>query len=578
MRTAKKKRLGEILIDNNQLLPELLEEALERQKQSGRRLGQVLVEMGFVSQDEVMKAISQQMGVPHIWLRKGLVDPKIVSLLPREKAQYYCVMPMFLIQNKTLILAMSDPSSVFAIDDVERLTGYTIQPVQCRKSDIEEAHDEYYEGSGGVQKLLDTLEESDVQVVSLASQHEDLNMVEAEAEGAAIINLVNLILLNGIKEGASDIHIEPEPKATRVRYRIDGALQEVMAPKAELHSAISSRIKIMSSMDIAERRLPQDGRIQVLAEGKEVDVRVASMPTVYGENIVMRLLDKERLTLDLNKIGLFPDTLEQTKRLLKRPNGILLATGPTGSGKTTTLYCGLKLVGSVERKTVTIEDPVEFKLPSMTQIQVNDEQGLNFARVLRSVVRQDPDVIMVGEIRDRETAEVAIQAAMTGHLVLSTLHTNDSAGAIPRLAEMGIEPFLLTSSIIGVIAQRLVRLVCPDCKTNYFPPIELLERIGWEGQNSSFVTGRGCEKCFDSGLRGRAGIFELLEMTDELADLALRDPSTHTLRKYCQQSGMRTLKDEAFRLVEEKQTSLEEVLRIVYVKEHVNEVVAEVTA
>lgn len=575
MTAGTKKRLGEILVDNNNLLPELLEEALERQKQTGRRLGQVLVDMGFVSQDEVMKAISQQMGVPHIWLRKGLIDPVVVSLLPKEKAEYYSVIPMFLIQKKTLILAMADPSGLFAIDDVERLTGFSVQPVQCRVCDIEDAHSEYYGTSIDVSDLLDSLEASDVEVVMAPSHQEDLRMVEEQAEGARIINLVNMLLLNGIKEGASDIHIEPEPKVTRVRYRIDGALQEVLAPKAELHPAIISRVKIMGGMDIAERRLPQDGRIQVLAEGREVDIRVSTMPTVYGENVVMRLLDKEKLTLDINRIGLHDDTLVRMKKILKRPNGIMLVTGPTGSGKTTTLYCGLKLISSVERKTVTIEDPVEFKLPSITQIQVNEEQGLSFARVLRSVLRQDPDVIMVGEIRDRDTAEVAIQAALTGHLVLSTLHTNDSAGAISRLVEMGIEPFLLTSSIIGVVAQRLVRTVCSNCVTNYFPPVELLERIGWEGTNNSFVTGRGCEKCYDSGLRGRVGIFELLEMTDELADLALRDASTHSLRQYSNRSGMRTLKDEAFRLVESKQTTLEEILRIVFVRDTTTEAVTE---
>lgn len=578
MSTPSKKRLGEILVDSNQLLPELLDEALERQRQTGKRLGQTLVDMGFVSDEELRKAISQQLGVPHVWLRRGLIDPKVVQVVPKAMADHHCIIPMFLIQKKTLILAMVDPSSVFAIDDVEMITGFIVQPVQCRKSDIEEAQEEHYDQSMDVRDLLDTLEASDVELVASSSQHEDLEMVAAEAEGARIINLVNLLLLNAIKEGASDIHIEPEPQVTRVRYRIDGALQEVTTSRPELHPAIVSRIKIMANMDIAERRLPQDGRIQVLAEGKEVDVRVATMPTVHGENLVLRLLDKRRLTLDINEIGLYPETLDRVKGLLKRPNGLLLVTGPTGSGKTTTLYCGLKFISSVERKTVTIEDPVEFKLPSMSQIQVNEEQGLTFPRVLRSVLRQDPDVIMVGEIRDRETAEVAIQAALTGHLVLSTLHTNDSAGAISRLMEMGIEPFLLTSSIIGVVAQRLVRTVCENCQTDYFPPVELLERIGWEGQNSSFVTGRGCEKCFDSGLRGRVGIFELLEMTDELADLSLRDPSLNSLRAYCEQSGMRTLKDEAFRLVEEKQTSLEEILRIVFVKESMAQLTAKAEA
>lgn len=575
-----KKRLGEILIDKDLLLPELLEAALERQKQTGRRLGQVLVDMGFVSHDEVMSAISEQMGVPHVWLRKGLVDPKVTSLLPREKAEHHLVIPMFLVQRKTLTLAMADASSVFAIDDVERLTGFKVRPVQCRLKDLQEALKEYYSESASIEMddFLESLEASDIEVVEMQGSQEDLRMVAEEAEGARIINLVNLTLLDAIKVGASDIHIEPEARATHIRYRIDGVLQEVMAPKANLHAAIVSRVKIMSNMDIAERRLPQDGRIQIMAEGKEVDVRVSTMPTVLGENVVMRLLDKGRLTLNINKIGFHPETLGEMKKLLKRPSGIMLVTGPTGSGKTTTLYCGLKFISSVERKTVTIEDPVEFKLPNVTQIQVNEEQGLSFARVLRSVLRQDPDVIMVGEIRDRDTAEVAIQAALTGHLVLSTLHTNDCAGAIVRLVDMGIEPFLLTSSLIGVVAQRLVRNVCPTCQTNYFPPTELLERIGWNGTNAAFVTGRGCAECFDSGLRGRDGIFELLPMTDELSSLVLRDPSMHAVKQFCERSGMRTLKDEAFRLVEEKKTSLEEVMRVVFIKESEPEATARVEA
>jgi type IV pilus assembly protein PilB len=567
------KRIGEILIDKNLLLPESLEKALARQKQNGRRLGQILVEMSFVTNDDMMDAVSEQMGIPHIWLRKGLIDPIVVGLLPREKAEHHSVIPMFLLEEKTLTLAMADSSSVFAVDDVERITGYKVRPVQCRESDIQNAIGEYYQSSGvmGIDDFLDSLDETDVEVVENNAYHEDLSMVAEEAEGARIINLVNMILLDAIKAGASDIHIEPQLRHTHVRYRLDGVLQEVMAPKAELHAPIISRIKIMGKMDIAERRLPQDGRIQIMAEGKEVDVRVSTMPTVLGENSVMRLLDKGRLTLDINNVGFYPDTLVDMKKMLRRPNGIMLVTGPTGSGKTTTLYCGLNYLNSVERKTVTIEDPVEYKLPRITQIQVNQEQGLSFSRVLRSVLRQDPDVIMVGEIRDKDTAEVAIQAALTGHMVLSTLHTNDSAGAIARLIDMGIEPFLLTSTLIGVVAQRLIRKVCPSCRTDYFPPEELLERVGWAGSNKKFVTGRGCTECYDSGLRGREGILELLSMSDDLASLILRDQSIQAINDFCVQSGMRTLKDEAFRLVEQQETSLEEVMRVVFVKDAQNQ-------
>ena len=564
MSPRERKRIGEILVDKNLLLPEDLESALVRQEQSGRRLGQVLIDMGLVSHDEVMSAVSEQTGIPHIWLRKGLVDPKIVKILPKEKAQTYSVIPMFKVHN-ALTLGMADSSDLFAIDDVESLTGCTVQVVQCRKEDVETALREYYSEGMEMEDFLESFQASDVQVAE--TPHEDLRMVEAAAEGAHIINLVNLFLLNAIKEGASDIHIEPDTRTTRIRYRIDGALQESMTPRADLHAPIISRIKVMAKMDIAERRLPQDGRIRVVAEGQDVDLRVSSMPTVLGEKIVMRLLDKAKLTLDINKIGFHRETLGEMKTLLRRPHGIILVTGPTGSGKTTTLYCGLTFINSIERNITTIEDPVEFQLPLINQVQTNEEQGLTFAKTLRSVLRQDPDVIMVGEIRDKDTAEVAIQAALTGHLVLATLHTNESAGAIARLVEMGIEPFMLTSSIIGVVAQRLVRTVCGDCRTTYFPPRELLDRIGWQGKNTSFVTGRGCEKCFDSGLRGRLGTFELLVMTDELRETVLRDPSMQAIRATSMRSGMRTMQDEAFRLVEDGKTSLEEVMRVVFVED-----------
>ena len=561
---SQRKKLGEILIERNLLFPEQLDAALQRQASSGRRLGQVLVDMGFASPDDVLNAVSQQLGIPHVWLRKGLVDPKVVRLLPKDKARAYRVMPMFKIRN-VLSLAMTDVEDIFAIDDVESLTGCKVQPVQCRADDVQAAIREYYTQSVEMEDFLESFQGADVKIAE--TPYEDLRMVEEQAEGARIINLVNLALMNAVKEGASDIHIEPDSPLTRIRFRVDGTLQEAMTPRADLHPAIVSRIKVMGKMDIAERRMPQDGRIRVVAEGKDVDIRVSTMPTVQGEKVVMRLLDKRTLTLDINKIGITEPILGDMKKLLKRPNGILLVTGPTGSGKTTTLYSGLTYISSVEKNIVTIEDPVEYQLPLINQVHVNEEQGLSFARILRSVLRQDPDVIMVGEIRDKETAEVAIQAALTGHLVMSTLHTNDSAGAIARLVDMGIEPFLLTSSIVGVVAQRLIRLVCQNCKTNFFPPRELLERIGWRGKNNTFVTGRGCEQCFDSGLRGRQGIFELLQMTDELRNLIVRDASMHSIQAYCQRIDMRTMKDEGFKLVEDGRTSLEEIMRIIFVAE-----------
>jgi type IV pilus assembly protein PilB len=561
----RRKLLGEILIESNQLLPEQLELALAKQRDTGRRLGQILLEMGFVSYDALVEALTEQTGIPHVWLRRGLVDPKVVDIVPKDKAELYTVIPMFKV-HKTITMAMADPAAIFIIDDLESMTKCKIQPVRCRKEDIMTAISQYYDNPLGMDEFLEGFQESDVEVVQ---QHrfEDLHMVEEMAEGARIINMVNLMLLNAVKEGASDIHIEPDTNQVRVRYRIDGALQQVMSPRVDLLPAIISRIKVMANMNIAERRLPQDGRIRVVAEGNDVDLRVSTMPTVLGEKAAIRLLDKSQLVLDMNKLGFHPDTLLDLKHLLFRPHGMILVTGPTGSGKTTTLYAATKFINTIEKNIVTIEDPVEYQLEVINQIPVNPDLGLTFARVLRSVLRQDPDVVMVGEIRDRETAEVAIQAALTGHLVLATLHTNESIGAVARLLEMGIEPYLLTSTVIGVIAQRLVRLVCEDCSIPYFPPRELLERIQWTGHNVSFVTGKGCSRCFDTGLRHRRGIFELLLMDETLRKTVLRNPSLDELREVAATSGMRTLKDEGFRLAEEGATSLDEVMRVVFIEE-----------
>ena len=564
MSHGKRKSLGQILGEMNLILPEQLEAALERQQLSGRRLGQVLIDMGLITRDQVIAALLEQAGIPHVHLRKGLIDPKVVKILPRERAEAFCVIPMFKVEN-TLTLGMADATDIMIIDDVENLLNCRVYPVQCRGEDIREAINGYYSGNVEMDNFLESFKETDVQVTDVKTQ--DLTLVNEEAEGARVINLVNLIILNGIKEGASDIHVEPDVTCTRIRVRIDGILHEVMTPPAELHPSIVSRIKVMAKMDIAEKRVPQDGRIHVNAEGREIDVRISSMPTVMTVKIVMRLLDKQRLVLDVNRIGFHEETLADMKNLLRRPYGIILVTGPTGSGKTTTMYSGLTYLSSIEKNICTIEDPVEYQLPLTNQIQVSEEQGLTFVKTLRSLLRQDPDVIMVGEIRDSETARVSIQAAMTGHLVLATLHTNDSAGAIPRLVEQGIEPYLLSSAISGVVAQRLVRLVCGLCKTSYFPPLELLERIGWQGDNNAFVTGQGCERCFDSGLRNRTGIYELLNIDDEMRRIILKDPSINSIRDASARAGMRTLKDEAFRLVEEGRTSLEEIMRVVLIED-----------
>jgi type IV pilus assembly protein PilB len=557
-----RKRLGEILVDENIILPEQIDEALIRQRQTGRRLGQVLIDMGLITHDELAMVLSDQMGVPHVWLRDGLVDPRIVKILPRDVCEMHTVMPMFKVRN-ILTIALVDSSDIFAIDDIERVSGCTLQPVQCRQSDIEEAIAEYYtDASIGVDTMVEDLSESDVQVVK--SEYEDLSMVEEMAEGAQVINLVNYIILNAIKDGVSDIHIEPDARIGRVRCRLDGVLQEVMTPRLDMHPAIVSRVKVMGRMDIAERRVPQDGRMQVVADGREVDIRVSSMPTVLGEKVVLRLLDKAKVKLDLNRLGIYEQTLTSLKRELSRPHGMLLVTGPTGSGKTTTLYSALSHISTVRKNVVTIENPVEYQLELVNQVNVHEEQGLTFANTLRSVLRQDPDVVMVGEIRDKETAEVAVQASLTGHLVLSTLHTNESAGAIVRLVEMGIESYLLTSAIVGVVAQRLIRTVCSDCATNYFPPRELLDRVGWHGNTGSFVVGSGCKSCFDTGLRGRTGIHEILVMDDGLRECILQNPTIQSIQNYATLSGMRTLRDDAFRMIETGRTTFEEAMSVVF--------------
>lgn len=561
MSNAPRKRLGQILIDKHLLLPEQLEIALSRQKESGKRVGQVLVDMAYVSAADIIMAFSEQSGVPHVWLRRGLIDPRVVSLVPSERAVALAVIPMFKVYN-VLTLGMADSSNNDTIDLIEKMTGCNVQPVQCRREDVESCIAEYYgqHGRGPTPHVADELPDT----VSLQGHREELRMLPDGSEGAPVINLVNRVILDAVKEGASDIHMELDSTVARVRFRIDGILQEVLTSSAGNHPAIVSRVKVMSKMDIAERRLPQDGRIMILVEGKEIDIRVSTLPTVLGEKVVMRLLDKSRMKLDIHQIGLSESNLEIYKNLLHRPHGIVLVTGPTGSGKTTTLYCGLAYISTVERNIVTIEDPVEYQLPMINQVQINERQGLTFAHTLRSVLRQDPDVVMVGEIRDRETAEVAIQTALTGHLVLSTLHTNDSAGTIARLIDMGIDPFLLTSSINGVIALRLVRTICSHCRTEYSPDQSFLTRIHWANASTRFYRGSGCRHCFNSGLRGRTGVFECLLMDDAIRQVIVRDASTHAIRRAAQEQGMRMMKDEAFDLVERGLTTFEEIMGVVF--------------
>jgi type IV pilus assembly protein PilB len=561
---TRKKKIGELLVEANLLSSENLIEALRLQKQNGKKLGQILVEQHFIKPSDLVSVLGSQLGIPHLWLRKGLVDSKIIKSVPYEKAQAYQVLPLFKVRN-TLTLATADPMAVFILDELAKSTGCTIQPVLCRTDDIETCIEEYYRETEHLSEFFDSATGSDdLQVVERKTE-EDIQAIEEMAEGSPVINMANTILLKAINDRASDIHIEPDRTKFRVRFRIDGILYEVMSPKPDIHPAFVSRLKIMAGLDIAERRLPQDGRIQVVVKDKFIDMRFSSLPGIFGEKVVLRVLDKSNAILDINNLGVRNEILEKIKQLLKRPYGLLLTTGPTGSGKTTTLYSAICFLNSLEKNIVTIEDPVEYQLDIINQNQTNDMIGLTFPRFLKHVLRQDPDIIMVGEIRDRETAEIAIQASLTGHLVLSTLHTNDACGAITRLLDMGIEPFMISSAVAGIIGQRLIRSICPDCKSLYYPSKEMVKRLGLDTEkNIKLAKGKGCDSCYDSGFKGRLGIYELVELNQELQKLILTNPSGEQLRDFIAQQNIPTIVSEGIEKVKEGITTLEEVNRAIH--------------
>lgn len=559
---SKTKRLGELLIEKGLITEEQCQQALDIQKKTGRRLGQAIIELGFVKEEELLQVLSKQMDLPHIWLRKGLIDPKIINIIPGEKARLHKIIPMFKIKNN-LMLATSDPQAIFVMDEIEEATGLVVQPVLTRSSDIEKAIEEYYGGSVEIPDYIGNYDEGAIHLVESKAQY-DFQKIEEMAEGSPIINLVNMIILRAIRDKASDIHIEPDKKKLRIRYRVDGILYEAMTQKLDYHPAVVSRLKVMANLDIAERRMPQDGRIQVMVEGRTVDLRFSSMPGILGEKIVLRILDKRNAILDLNQLGFSEEMLSTLKRFIKRPFGLILVTGPTGSGKTTTLYAAINYLNSLEKNIVTIEDPVEYQMDIINQNQVKDSTGLSFSVILRHTLRQDPDIIMVGEIRDKETAEIAIQASLTGHMVLSTLHTNDSPSAITRLLDMGIEPYLISSSLTGVIAQRLVRTICPKCKTLFYPSTTILERYGWKDERHlQLAKGKGCPECYDSGYKGRMGLYELLEVTEDVQSLILTNPSLEEIRRHLKDKGIITMEMEGVKRVREQVTTFEEVSRAV---------------
>lgn len=554
----KRMKLGEILVRQGRITPDELVELLRLQKEVSKPLGQLLVEKKILTAQELTNVLGEQLGIPHVWLRKGLVDPRIVHVLPKEKAILYQVIPMFRVNN-ILTLATADPHDIFVFDEISKITNLEIQPVICRVDDIIEAVNQSYREDVTIDEVMISLEESDIEVVEAVADREVSEIAEM-AEGSPVINMVNMILLKAIRDGASDIHLEPQPEKFKIRARVDGVLYELMSPKIDMHPAVVSRLKVMANLDIAERRMPQDGRIQVNVDRRTIDLRFSSMPGIYGEKVVLRILDRGKAILDINKLGFNTEISERYKSLLKRPYGLILACGPTGSGKTTTLYAALSTLNSQEKNIVTIEDPVEYQIKNINQNQVKPAIGLSFATFLKHALRQDPDIILVGEIRDRETAEIAIQASLTGHLVLSTLHTNDSPSVITRLLEMRIESYLISSSLLASMAQRLVRTICPECRTNFYPSKEVLKELGLdEDKQKRLFKGTGCKECFDSGFKGRIAIYELLEMDDGLQEIILNNPTIDVLQKYLKDNGFRSLREFGYDKVVAGLTTIEEV-------------------
>jgi type IV pilus assembly protein PilB len=555
--------LGQQLVGADVITPEQLDQALAEGSQKGLRLGEVLVEMGMVQEETILPFIENHLGVPATRLRDGMIDPIAVRIVPRRVAERLDAIALFKIRD-TLCVAMADPLNLEQLDEIERVTQLRVRPVFAFRSSIQRTLPRCYDEGFEVDTVTADIDESSVQLQSVGMDV-DLTNVEAMVDGSPIINLVNYLLIQAIRSKASDIHIEPSRKFSVVRFRVDGQMYEALRPRRDMHAALVSRVKVMGKMDIAEHHRPQDGRFQVTVEGREVDFRVSTLPTVLGEKIVLRILDKDNLSFNLDVLGVPPDMLKHLKQLLAKPYGLLLVTGPTGSGKTTTLYSALELIKSVHRNVVSVEDPVEYQVELVNQIQVDESRSLSFSSALRSILRQDPDIIMIGEIRDVPTAQIAVQAALTGHLVLSTLHTNDCAGAIHRLIDMGIESFKIAAALVGVAAQRLIRTVCPNCKTFSYPSRELLDTIHYQGDHRrSFVRGEGCPKCHDTGFVGRTGIYEVMVVDREIRELVARGAGPDDIRDCYRRAGGRTLLEQGIQLAEREQTSLDEVMRVAY--------------
>lgn len=561
-------RLGAMLVSSGLITEEQLKKALALQQKEGGRLGSILVKMNFVPEEKLMMFLSKQYGVPYVDLGHFEIDSNVVKLIPADVAQKYQIMPINR-TGATITIAMVDPSNVFAIDDVKFMTGYNVEPVVATEAGIKSSISKYYSLSSAIETVMTSLEgdDKDVGVIHEEEDKLDVAKLKAEVEDAPVVKLVNLIMSDAIQKGASDIHVEAYEKAFRVRYRIDGSLYEVMAPPMKLRAALTSRLKIMAELDIAERRLPQDGRIKLKIKDKEVDLRVSVLPCLFGEKVVMRILDKSNLMLDLTKLGFEPKALKEFMDAITSPYGMVLVTGPTGSGKTTSLYSALQQINTIDVNIMTAEDPVEYNLTGINQVQMKDDIGLNFAAALRSFLRQDPDIVMVGEIRDYETAEIAVKAALTGHLVLSTLHTNDAPSTINRLLNMGVEPFLVSSSVILILAQRLVRKTCQNCKKPEKIPVQTFIDAGFSKEDAASVVsykGEGCNVCNNTGYKGRVALYEVMPVKEEIKELILQGASALDIKKAAIKLGMKSLRMSGLSKVKDGMTSLEEVVETTF--------------
>jgi len=557
---AAKKGLGERLMEDGLLTAEQLRSLLEEERKGRGTLPQLLIKKGLASEEIVANLTAEQAGVPYLCLSDYMVDPEIIKTIPEDLARRNKIFPLFLIGN-SLTVAVSDPRSIAVLDQVKQRTGYYPDVVISTESDILRSIDQYYGAAGSISEAVKDI---DARALGLGKESpEPLERLQDVAEVAPVIKLVNLLILNAAKERASDIHLEPDEDGLQIRYRIDGLLQQTATLTKNLQPAIISRVKIMAEMDIAESRFPQDGRIRLRIENRDIDLRVSTFPTIHGENVVLRILDRNAAFFGLQDLGFSPEVGRLYQETIHKPYGLVLVTGPTGSGKTSTLYGTLSALNSSEKNIITIEDPVEYHLKMIRQSQINPKAGITFATGLRSILRQDPDIIMVGEIRDRDTADMAIQAALTGHLVLSTLHTNDASATIIRLTDMGIEPFLIASSLVGVLAQRLVRAICDKCRAPYSPAEPLLAYLGLKPEPElRFYRGTGCPACRNTGYRGRLAIFEFLPISEKIRDLISSGASKAALREQVAQRGIKSLRDDGMQKVLEGRTTVEEILRV----------------